>query len=74
MTHIQNTPVRNLIRKKQLLIQDFLADRETDLLGSLTRILDEYVFTVYEKSITARKMVIAGQPFAVIALGGYGRK
>jgi [protein-PII] uridylyltransferase len=74
MTHIQNTPVRNLVRKKQQLVQAFLAGREPDFLGSLTRLLDEYVFTVYEKSITARKMVIAGRPFAVIALGGYGRK
>jgi [protein-PII] uridylyltransferase len=74
VTRIQNTPARNLIRKKQTLIQKFLADGQPHFLDSLTRILDEYVFTVYEKSITARKMVIAGQPFAVIALGGYGRK
>ncbi len=74
VTQISNTPARNLVDKKQQLVQRFLADREPDFLSSLSRILDEYVFTVYEKSITARKMVIAGQPFAVIALGGYGRK
>ncbi|MDT8379685.1 MAG: [protein-PII] uridylyltransferase [Desulfotignum sp.] len=73
-THIQKTPVQNLIRKKEHLVLKFLADAASDFLGDLTRILDEYVFTVYEKSITARKMVIAGKPFAVIALGGYGRK
>lgn len=63
-----------MLEKKRHLVQRFLADLEPDLLGNLTRVLDEYVFTVFEKSITARKMVIAGQPFAVIALGGYGRK
>jgi [protein-PII] uridylyltransferase len=73
-THILKTPVQNLIRKKEQLVQKFLADAAPDFLVNLTRILDEYVFTVYEKSITARKMVIAGKPFAVIALGGYGRK
>ena len=56
------------------MVQKFLADAAPDFLVNLTRTLDEYVFTVYEKSITARKMVIAGKPFAVIALGGYGRK
>ncbi len=74
VTRIQNTPARNLIRKRQDLIQKFLRDGQPDFLNSLARVLDEYMFTVYEKSITARKMVIAGQPFAVIALGGYGRK
>jgi len=74
VTHIQNTPIQQLIRKKQHLVENFLETGTPDLLGNLTRTLDEYVFTVYEKSITARKMVIAGQPFAVIALGGYGRK
>ncbi len=74
VTHISNIPVRKMLEKKRHLVQRFLADLEPDLLGNLTRVLDEYVFTVYEKSITARKMVIAGQSFAVIALGGYGRK
>ena len=74
VTHIQNTPIQRLIRKKQHLVENFLETGASDFLGNLTRTLDEYVFTVYEKSITARKMVIAGQPFAVIALGGYGRK
>jgi [protein-PII] uridylyltransferase len=74
VTHISNTPVRKMLEKKRHLVQRFLADLEPDLLGNLTRVLDEYVFTVYEKSITARKMVISGQSFAVIALGGYGRK
>jgi [protein-PII] uridylyltransferase len=74
VTHIQNTPIQTLIRKKQHLVENFLENGAPDFLGSLTRVLDEYVFTVYEKSITARKMVIAGKPFAVIALGGYGRK
>jgi [protein-PII] uridylyltransferase len=74
MHHIQNSQVHALIRKKQHLVQAFLAGKEPCLLEKLTRVLDEYFFTVYEKSIAARKMVISQNPFAVIALGGYGRK
>ena len=74
VTHTQNTPIQALIRKKQQLVQNFLENGSPVFLDNLTRVLDEYVFTVYEKSIAARRMVIAGQSFAVIALGGYGRK
>lgn len=74
VTHTQNTPIQALIRKKQQLVQKFLGNGSPVFLDNLTRVLDEYVFTVYEKSISARRMVIAGQSFAVIALGGYGRK
>jgi [protein-PII] uridylyltransferase len=74
VTHTQNTPIQALIRKKQQLVQNFLENGSPVFLDTLTRVLDEYVFTVYEKSIAARRMVIAGQSFAVIALGGYGRK
>ena len=63
-----------LIERKNRLTADYLAGKETDFLGSMTALLDEYFFTVYEKSITARKMVMSGSPFAIIALGGYGRK
>ena len=71
---MQNTQARDLIQKKESLIQAFLAGEEPHFLEKLTRFLDEYFFTVYEKSIAARKMVASQNPFAVIALGGYGRK
>lgn len=74
MQHMQNSQAHTLIQKKEGLIQAFLAGKEAGVLEKLTRILDEYFFTMYEKSITARKMVISRHPFAVIALGGYGRK
>jgi [protein-PII] uridylyltransferase len=74
MHHIQNSQAQTLVEKKQHLVQAFLAENEPDFLEKMTRLLDEYVFTVYEKSISARKLVISRHPFAVIALGGYGRK
>lgn len=63
-----------LIEKKEALVRDFLAGKTIDFLGSMTSFLDEYFYTVFEKSISARKMVMSGTPFAIIALGGYGRK
>ena len=63
-----------LIEKKETLVQAFLKGQAPDFLDRLTTALDEYFYSVFEKSIAARKMVIAGNPFAVIALGGYGRK
>ncbi len=63
-----------LIEKKETLVQAFLKGEAPDFLDRLTTALDEYFYSVFEKSIAARKMVISGNPFAVIALGGYGRK
>ena len=63
-----------LIEKRELLIKGFLAGETIDLLKTLTSFLDEYFYTVFEQSISARKMVVSGSPFAIIALGGYGRK
>ncbi|MCG8683669.1 MAG: [protein-PII] uridylyltransferase [Desulfobacterales bacterium] len=63
-----------LIKQKQELITLFLQGKAPDFLDQLTTCLDEYFYSVFEKSIAARKMVISGNPFAVIALGGYGRK
>lgn len=63
-----------LTEKRERLIKEFLKGETSNLLDRLTSCLDEYFYSVFEKSIAARKMVISGKPFAVIALGGYGRK
>jgi len=63
-----------LIELKEKLIKEFLAGKAANFLERLTTCLDEYFYSVFEKSIAARKMVISGNPFALIALGGYGRK
>ena len=63
-----------LIEQKQALVDQFLEGKEKKILEKMTTRLDEYFYMVFEKSIAARKMVISGNPFAIIALGGYGRK
>jgi [protein-PII] uridylyltransferase len=62
------------IKKREALIEQFLCGNEPDFLKKHALVLDEYFFTVFEKSMTAKKMTLAGNPFAIIALGGYGRK
>ncbi len=71
---MDNTTADILIKSRDTLIKRFLDESEPRFLEKHTQILDEYLFSVFEKSITARKMTIAGYPFALIALGGYGRK
>ncbi len=65
---------KRLLEQKEELTQRFLQGKAENFLEQLTTCLDEYFYSVFEKSIAARKMVISGNPFAVIALGGYGRK
>ncbi len=63
-----------LIKKRDALIAQFLSGNEPEFLEKHSLILDEYIYTVFEESITARKMTVSGNAFAIIALGGYGRK
>jgi len=71
---MKNKTANILIKNRDSLIKKFLAGNEPDFLEKHTFLLDEYLFSIFEKSITARKMTISGNPFALIALGGYGRK
>ncbi len=71
---MENTDANILIKKRDALIKDFLQGKEPAFLKKHTSVMDEYFFTVFGKSIAARKMTVSGFPFAIIALGGYGRK
>jgi len=56
------------------LISDFLAKKVPDFLVQHTRILDEYFFQRFESSRVGPSLGIDRNPFAIIALGGYGRR
>ena len=71
---MENTDANLLIQKRETLINHFLNGKEPAFLENYTAVLDEYFFTMFEKSIAARKITVTGSPFAIIALGGYGRK
>ncbi|MCG8532240.1 MAG: DUF294 nucleotidyltransferase-like domain-containing protein, partial [Desulfovibrionales bacterium] len=71
---METLDIHILIEKRRALVEAFLKGDQGEFLTDLTRILDEYFLTAYGKSISAQKMVMAGTPFAIIALGGYGRQ
>jgi [protein-PII] uridylyltransferase len=55
------------------LIDDLLAGNAPDFLDENARLIDDYFRQSYEKSVVGPKMDIARKPYAVVALGGYGR-
>ena len=63
-----------LIKNRETLIKQFLLGKEPEFLERYTSLIDQYLFTMFEQSTAAKEMTINGQPFAIIALGGYGRK
>lgn len=71
---MKNSNAHILIRKRDHLIREFLAGHSTRILQDLSTVLDEYFYSVFEESITARKLNTSGDPFALVALGGYGRQ
>ena len=55
------------------LIDDLLAGKAPRFLDDNAHLIDDYFRQSYEKSVVGPKMDIAKNPYAVIALGGYGR-
>ncbi|MEE4111550.1 MAG: [protein-PII] uridylyltransferase, partial [Desulfobacteraceae bacterium] len=55
------------------LIEKLLAGKAPDFLDDNARLIDDYFRQRYEKSVVGPKMGIAKNPYAVVALGGYGR-
>jgi len=61
-------------KKREQLINGFLKKKEPDFLGRNTALLDEYFCSCFEKSMAGRKIGLHKKPYAIVALGGYGRK
>jgi len=72
-SQMQNESAAELVLKRTSLIQHCSTKRESDLIESLTRIIDEYFQNAFAKSNIAREMTASGNPVALVALGGYGR-
>lgn len=71
---MDKTDTNILISRREKLTKHFLAGNEPEFLKKHASVLDEYFLDIFEKSIAARQMTVSGNPFALIALGGYGRK
>jgi [protein-PII] uridylyltransferase len=72
---IKESPLKHLCLKRKQLTADFLSGNMPDFLHRHTQILDEYFHESYGQSAAGFRMVFEKkQPYALIALGGYGRR
>ncbi len=70
-----SSAVFRLRENRNLLIESFAAGEGTgDFIRRHTAILDQYFTESFEKSIVGPRMQFHKQPFALVALGGYGRQ
>jgi len=60
---MDKTSTHVLIKKRTALIEQFLSGNEPEFLEKYSLILDEYIFTVFEESIAAKKMTVSGNAF-----------
>ena len=71
--NIHAAAARDLQNRVQALTARFLDGREPDFLARHTLLLDEYFQAAFENSQVGPRMEISRNPYAIIALGGYGR-
>jgi [protein-PII] uridylyltransferase len=62
-----------LQKKKKHLISDFISGKERSFMKRHSRILNDYFMEKFESSIVDPE-IIDKNPYAIIALGGYGRE
>jgi [protein-PII] uridylyltransferase len=74
MNNIHQQTARELQQKTQALITRFLKGKEPDFLKQHARLLDDYFRQAFEASMVGPRMDIGKNPYAIIALGGYGRE
>jgi len=63
-----------LQKNTERLTARLIQGKEPDFLRQHARILDDYFRQVFESSMVGPHMDISKNPYAIIALGGYGRE
>jgi [protein-PII] uridylyltransferase len=63
-----------LHKETERLVSGFLDGKGRSFLESYTRILDDYFRESFETSTVGPRMTMSENPYAIIALGGYGRQ
>ncbi|MEA1900624.1 MAG: [protein-PII] uridylyltransferase [Thermodesulfobacteriota bacterium] len=66
-------PSEKLRKKKKHLISDFISGKERSFMKRHSRILNDYFVEKFKSSIVDPE-IIDKNPYAIIALGGYGRE
>lgn len=74
MNPIHQKTAKQLQQKTKGLIARLLKGKEPDFLRQHTRLLDDYFRKAFETSQVGPRMDIRKNPYAIIALGGYGRE
>jgi [protein-PII] uridylyltransferase len=65
---------KELQQKREALIRRYLKGAETDFLNLHSRLLDDYFRVCFETSQIGLQLHINKNPYAIVALGGYGRQ
>jgi len=65
---------RALQEKRRGMVSRFFAGDADDFTAAYARLLDDYFRESFENSMTGPRMGIDKNPYAIIALGGYGRR
>ena len=74
MDNIYKHASDQLQQKTQALVDGLFQGKVRDFLKQHARILDAYFITAFETSMVGPRMDISKNPYAIIALGGYGRE
>ncbi len=72
--HDMPSEAARLQQRRQRLIDAFMAAGDGEFLKSHSDVLDEYFRECFESSMTGPRMDILRNPYAIVALGGYGRR
>lgn len=72
--HMNKQPAERLGRKREQLILDFMKDNDPQFPRRHAKLFDDYFCKSFEESRVGQKMGIAKNPYAIAALGGYGRQ
>lgn len=70
---MENDVAVALREQKARLVVRFLKGNEPDFLKKHTALMDDYFWSSFERSDVGPKLGINKNPYAIIALGGYGR-
>jgi [protein-PII] uridylyltransferase len=74
MRSVYETASTQLQEKVTGLIEQFLRRKQPDFMKQHSRALDDYFEQAFETSMIGPQMEINKNPYAIIALGGYGRE
>jgi len=74
MKNVHQQTAQQLQQKTKGLIARLLKGKESDFLKQHARLLDDYFQQAFEASMVGPRMDISKNPYAIMALGGYGRE